>query len=353
MLRKFIASSIILLPLATAPEQLPGKIIVIGSAMYDQVIECAKDEITEDILSGIKIDIRRVRCCAGGGCINCARVFHHLGLPIIPFFKVGNDQLGTILLNQISEDDIDTSFAQRDPKMATGTSFIIPTPSGNRTLFVYRGANETLSGAELNLENLPEKPSGIYIAPTNIRLLIDLVNYARKHKISVMHNPSRTELTSHADTLEMQLPCITILQVNRQEAELFFKHLEPKENFSLTAFFTAVHQRGTPLILLTDGSHGAYLAKQNSILYHPCPSAEVKCTVGAGDALGATFFGALLYGVTEEDALRASIMQSIAQVTGTPQLSLAALLERVQNEPSVIHKKITGQIFDKGISGRT
>ncbi|MBN2267611.1 MAG: carbohydrate kinase family protein [Candidatus Babeliaceae bacterium] len=306
-------------------------ILVIGSATCDIFIECAPDEITPHILSGIKIDISRLHYLVGGGCINASNALKALGFEPLPIFKLGRDQTAQVVLKKIKALGLKTDYATFDTDKPTATSFIIPTPSENRTIFAYRGASEHLAPGDIPFEKLPQL-SGIYLAPltgASLELLPSAAEFAAKNQLPFMHNPSNYSLTNGWHLLKRYLPSIGTLLVNRAEAQLLWNKLHPNTAFSIEEFLQRVHEYTHQTIIMTDGNSGVYLKDKKDHIFQPRITVPVAQTVGAGDTFGATYFGCICRGFSTQKALHASTIQSSLHVRAHPLLSIEKINEKI------------------------
>jgi sugar/nucleoside kinase (ribokinase family) len=86
-------------------------------------------------------------------------------------------------------------------------------------------------------------------------------------------------------------------------------------------------------VVVTNGAEGVYVATNDRLYFHKSMHVKVVNTLGAGDAFGSSFVGALYAGNDVSDAIRygivnsASVIQHAGAKTGL--LSAAALKERI------------------------
>ncbi len=101
--------------------------------------------------AGKKQELQDMVCHTGGGATNSAVSFARLGFDVSSFFKIGTDASGSMILDELTIITYILIMCSKTDKVATGTSFVIPCPSGDRATLMYRGANVTLTQAELPL----------------------------------------------------------------------------------------------------------------------------------------------------------------------------------------------------------
>ena len=348
------------------------KILTIGAAMRDLFLEYENPEaMTFDIEGfeisyimleeGKKIELDAIPHATGGGATNSACSFLQQGFDVSSFFKVGYDPQGDEIIKALSEQNIDVSSAVHSEVAPTGCSFIVPAPSGNNVILVYRGANLTIKEDELPQQAIAACDQ-LYItslSKQSSKLLPIITSLAKQHKKQVAVNPGTSQLTVNVTTLEEALPNIDILIMNCFEATLLMEHLVELDQapskkvreeelpdllaapivhgticFTLRHYFEEVLKQGPQLVVVTNGAEGVYATDGKQIYYHSSLPGKPISTVGAGDAFGSTFVGQLLHGKSIEDAIRAGIINSynvIQKLDATSgQLTQAELDRRVK-----------------------
>jgi sugar/nucleoside kinase (ribokinase family) len=324
------------------------KIITIGSAMRDIFIDCACRTIIPHkgacpcivIEEGRKVTVDQLTYAVGGGALNTAISFEHLGFDAYPIVKLGADCEADFLIKHLKTEQVHTDFVVRDQNAPTGASFIIPSPSGNRSVLVYRGASTQLGEQDIPYAKIQEA-TGLYIASLNgpaAQLLPHLARYAREHSIPLLVNPGTSQLTTQSATLIDALNDISMLILNAHEAHLLMQHLlshaidrklekqkmssggpellhQPltsESPYYLTDFFTTMHEYGLKIVVVTNGKEGVYASDATQIFFHPSMPSTVVSTIGAGDAFGAAFFAHYSEHASLPDALRAGSLNSAA-----------------------------------------
>lgn len=328
------------------------KVVTIGSAMRDIFIQYTCKEILRlqtvakiqsfiILEEGKKIEVNNLAYHTGGGATNSAVSFKRLGFEVESFFKIGTDYEGDFILEQLAVESVSTKHIVRTNSIGTGSSFITPCPSGNRTVLVYRGANLTLTKAELP-GNAIATCDHLYITSLSretSQLLPFITQKAKKHNKHIAVNPGTSQLTAHIETLYQSLTHIDILIVNYHEAILLMNALIqpekiPKKNkivgkklplllqektaiiapcIYLPQFFKEVLNRGPHTAVVTNGADGVYVANKNKIYFHPSIAPEILVsTLGAGDAFGSCFVAQLAQGKPIEYAIRSGIINSVS-----------------------------------------
>lgn len=326
------------------------KVLTIGSAVHDLFITYARPyymEFEEDgqevnyilLEEGRKIEITKLENATGGGGLNSACCFTRLGHAAIPCCKIADDAHGAFILEKTNEQGIDTSAIAHNSERKTGSSYILPSPTGNSSILVDRGANLTLSEQDIPLSSFSDYDQ-LYITSLSgetSALLPIIVRAAQQAGVPVAANPGTSQLTTTVDTLIESLSGIEIVIMNTLEATLLAESLfgahhsvaksEPDFalpellatpiargtlTFTLQEYFKKVHEHGPSIAVVTNGEDGVYVSHEDYIYFHPSLPIEVESTVGAGDAFGATFVSQLLKGKSLSDAIRAGVINSAA-----------------------------------------
>lgn len=355
------------------------RVLTIGGASQDIIIEYANPETVNIntakgtrsymmLEEGKKIEVNHLGFFTGGGATNSAVAFKRLGFDVSAFCRVGDDDAGRFIVSDLQKMGVTTDLITHDPEEHTGTSFIIPSLKGDRTILAYRGVNEALSRAEIPWSAI-ESCDQLYITSLSgpsAEQLPEIVRYAKKHQIPVAVNPGISQLKLGGAFLKHALSDIDILIFNSSEAKQFMVSLiETDENieaklknhvkksqsqlpellnnsmthqevtFHLKDFMLEVLRQGPKIIAVTHGDGGVYVADHTHLFYHRSVPVEVCNTLGAGDAFGSGFVAALLQGHSMNDAIRWGVINSASVISfrdaKTGLLTQDEIIERHKN----------------------
>lgn len=366
------------------------KILTIGGATQDIFLRCDEGA---DILkltkrfseenymifkAGEKIELQEIIYATGGGSTNSATSFKRLGFQTNCFCKIGKDEPSKIIFKKLSEENIDTNNIVETSEHSSGKSFIINSLRGERTIFVFRGANSFIKKEELPFAAI-EKSNLIYITSlshNSSKLLPDIASHAKKHNILVATNPGVSQLAKGATVLKNSLKYVDILILNSSEAKtLMFSLMKsyiayqetpeklpasadiktPTEEgayllhttimhedlyFNLKTFFKEALKLGPKTVVVTDGKRGVYVAQDNKILFHPSIKTEVVDTLGAGDAFGSSFVATLVKTEDIETALRTGIINSSSVISYIGAKPGLLTWEKIQKKLDRLDKKL-------------
>ncbi len=326
------------------------QVLAIGGATLDTIIQYEDMETLIHqkhgfeqayllLEEGKKIEVTHQQSFSGGGATNAAVSLSRLGLGVQLFCKIGLDPTGDLLFQELKNYGIETGYIRRTDQAGTATSFVVPSLSGDRTLFAYRGANSTLLAEELPEEAIA-KADFLYItslSKASAEHLPEIVKLAKSHGTRVAINPGSSQLKRGSGFLKDALFGIEILILNYEEAQLLMASLlnqpesispehqdkkteheqllnQAQASFSLREFFKLVLSQGPKIVVVTNGSKGVYVCNQSQLFFHHAIKVEVVNTLGAGDAFGSSFVGAYLLGKSIEDAMRFGVVNSASVV---------------------------------------
>jgi sugar/nucleoside kinase (ribokinase family) len=329
------------------------KVLTIGSAMRD-VFLChkqlpvkhlnayGKKECFLVLQEGSKIEIDSIQYYTGGGATNTAVSFARLGFVASAFYKIGNDYEGNTISAFLMDEKIDTKLTVYDSHIKTGVSFIIPCPSGDRTVLICRGANNMLKEHEIPLDafNMYDVLHVTSLNGPTAAYLPLIMSHAKKYNIFVASNPGTSQLKENIHSLQASLPFIDILILNAQEVALFAHTLMKKECIKTTKTIKSkksdkylpyllqqplqhktmkcwlvdyclfILNNGPSIVVVTNGAEGVYVATHDTLYFHPSISTDIVSTLGAGDAFASCFVASVLQKKSIEDSLVRGIINS-------------------------------------------
>lgn len=279
------------------------KILSIGAAVQDVFLQGKifnphrdDDGMVEQFILGSKNNIDGIYFSTGGGATNAAVTFARQGFESAFLGSLGHDIAGKAVLEELHKERVLTSLVHYNEKINTGYSVLLLSSNGERTILTYRGASVDLN---LHTKDLKEtKPDWFYISSLSGDLdsLKVLVKYAQKHKIKVAVNPGKGELKQGHAFKEL-LPGITVLSVNKQEAEMLFRGDNTQDLVRHAV-------RHIPIVIVTDGPRGS-VASDGQKLYKAGMYDDVPVVdrTGAGDAFSSGFVAQVAAGKPLEEAI--------------------------------------------------
>ncbi len=229
----------------------------------------------------------QIRMTPGGSAANTAAWLGFLGSPARFFGKVGND--GTERhAGALREHDVDPRLVA-DPVLPTATIVLTLDDDADRTMYVDRAANGTLTVEDLS-DDLWHDVEWLHLTgytffdPQTRDVGIELIAEAKRRGVGVSVDPSTTaflrEVTPEA-FIEWTRDA-DLLVPNLDEARLLVGATGPFVDFdTLTQMY--------PHVVVTLGSMGAAYVAGDTREQVAAPRVQVIDTTGAGDAFTAGF----------------------------------------------------------------
>lgn len=276
-------------------------IYVLGSINMDMVARVPHMPVGGETLTADKYYVN-----PGGKGANQAVAIAKLGGKVAMIGKVGSDETGDALKNNLKAMGVDESMVTR-ADVPSGIAMIIVEGGENR-IILYKGANHSVTKADVD-EGLKNAKRGDALV-MQLEIPLETVTYAaavaKQKGMLVLLNPAPAVPLG-----EELLKNVDIIAPNETETEILTGvGLDSDVHIALAV--KKLYQLGVKRVIITMGSRGSIVAEGQTIT--PVEPRKVKAvdTTSAGD----TFVGATvlryLDGDTLEDAARfASVASSI------------------------------------------
>jgi ribokinase len=290
-------------------------IITIGSATVDVFIntESSQTEILnihhhKDIAYqlGSKILINDLHFFVGGGGTNTAVAFSRFGLKTAYLGKIGKDNNGKSIIDCLIKEKVD--FIGNYGNIS-GYSIILDSVADDRTIFAYKGCNDSLKVTDFKFENVSSK--WIYMSSMmkdSFTTQKRIAEYAKKKNIKIAYNPSLYSAKKGSRYLNSILKNTHILILNKEEAQAITR--DPTDNvynllFELSKF-------GPKIAIITDGNKGAHCYNSvEEIVYSAKPKkVHIVETTGAGDAFASGFVAGIIMGKSISTSLKLGMLNA-------------------------------------------
>lgn len=268
----------------------PPSIVVIGSLNMDMVTKSSRFPIKGETIAG-----ESFQQLPGGKGANQAVAAARLGGQVTMIGAVGRDITGTVLLENLKQENINTDYVTIEDE-TTGIAQITVSENDNQIIIVP-GANYSLTKAHINDAREVINQADILIV--QLEIPIEIIEYtikiANKLRVPVILNPApAVELSSEI------LAGVTYLTPNETELAFLAKH--DKLEFGVESLL----QRGVNTVVVTLGSEGVcYKKYQDEFPVRKKGfTAKVVDTTGAGD----TFNGALAFKLASGSGLEEAVV---------------------------------------------
>lgn len=302
--------------------------ITIGGATRDMIFLTDKgrvidtpENLTEQKLLafeyGAKIRSEEFHMDFGGGACNAATSFARIGFDAAVMCKVGGDELGKSIIENLHNHNIDTSLIQVDENKNSAISFVVVNckdESRDRVIFTHRGAGEAVRIVPEDIQNA----KWIYLTAlgqnwkNNLQKIFPVL---QEGKNKFAWNPGADEIKNGRKRILDIMKFTEVFIVNKDEAiELAQKDKEvrlTKEQLNdVVVLVELMRNWGTGVVVITDGENGAFVGNGEKILHAPAFAIEKIDTTGAGDAFGSAFVAGYVLTGDLEDALKFGIINS-------------------------------------------
>ena len=270
---------------------------------------------------------------SGGSAANTIVGVASLGARAAYVGKVKDDQIGKLYAHDIRAAGVafDTMAATTGP--ATGCSYILVTPDGERTMNTYLGAAQDLSPADIDEEAIAASAivylEGYLWDPANAK-------EAFVKASEIAHNAKRKVALTLSDAFCVSRYRTEFLDLMRNGTVdlVFANEAELTSLYETTDFDTALgHLRNDVMLgVVTRSEKGCVVAGKDGVIAVPAMSIDkLVDTTGAGDLFAAGFLVGLARKLGHEDCGKLGAMAAAAviqHIGARPQQSLKALAEK-------------------------
>jgi len=281
------------------------RIAVIGSANTDLTTFCDRFPQPGETIFGNSFDLG-----FGGKGANQAVAARLCGAEVLMVARVGHDLFGDATVRNFAWYGIDTTHVRKMEGVSSGVAPIFVDPSGQNSIIVVKGANDTLLRADVDAASAELCSADAIILQFEIPLetVYYVVEFAKKHGTRCIVNPA---------------PAVTV-DIGRLTTADYFVPNE-REVAAITgrnAHSTAqakdccnfLRAKGFSKVIVTLGDRGCIFASHEGEpeIIPPFP-VQPKDTTGAGDAFIGSFAVFLVEGLAEREALsRASLYAALS-----------------------------------------
>jgi ribokinase len=269
------------------------------------IIDNHRDPLRQELVAfeyGAKISTDRFFHSFGGGAANSAVCLANFGLRTSCLGAIGKDNEGAAIVENLKKQGIDISNIQVFPKEQSGLSFIIVMPTGERTIFMQRGANIALKIGQKE-KTLIKKAKNIYLSSLSGNWkpsLRAIFSSLPRQGAKVFWNPSRAQIEAGADPIIPFMTKTKALFLNQDEAtELViktegYKHLSRRYLDDPEKLLRIIRGFGPEIIVITMGANGA-VAFDGLKIYRRAALKEKKRVdaTGIGDIFNSSFAAGL------------------------------------------------------------
>ncbi|XP_065183849.1 ribokinase-like [Sycon ciliatum] len=261
-------------------------IVVVGSCMKDLVCY-----VSSFPAPGETVSCHKFETGFGGKGANQCVMAAKLGATAVMVAKVGDDDIGTATLENLSAHNICTDHVQRVTGIASGVASIAVNQSGENTIIIAPGANECMDTAVLDsardvIQNAKVVVCQLEIPPPTVKAALLL---AKQNGVRTIFNPAPA-----VNGLDETIYSVSdIVCLNETEASMLTEVQVTGVESAQKAAISLLSRDGPGAVVVTLGAQGVVYTERGKPGTHHVAAETVKAvdTTGAGDA----FVGALAF----------------------------------------------------------
>jgi adenosine kinase len=270
---------------------------------------------------------------SGGSAANTIVGLANFGARAAYIGKVRDDQIGKLYSHDISAAGVafETSAAKDGP--ATGCSYILVTPDGERTMNTYLGAAQDLTTADIDPAQIAASDiiylEGYLWDPQNAK-------EAFVKAATIAHGAGRQVALTLSDSFCVDRYRDEFIDLMRKGTVdlIFANESELRSLYQTSDFDGALKQLGkdTKLGVVTRSEKGCVVVSNNGVVAAPAyPIEKLVDTTGAGDLFAAGFLLGLVRNASHENAGRLGALAAaevIQHIGARPLVSLKDLAKQ-------------------------
>jgi sugar/nucleoside kinase (ribokinase family) len=321
-------------------------VLAIGNALFDVLVRTEDDFlvkhgmakggmalIDEARAAAIYADMGQATEMSGGSAANTIVGLASFGARTAYVGKVKDDQIGRLYAHDIRAAKVAFDIKPAADGPATGCSYILVTPDGERTMNTYLGAAQDLSPADIDEAQIAAS-SIVYLEgylwdPPQAKEA-----FLKASKIA--HGANRKVALTLSDAFCVDRYRGEFLELMRSKTVdlIFANESELHSLYQTSDFDTALKQlaQDVGLGIVTRSEKGCAVVEASNVTLVPAtPIEQLVDTTGAGDLFAAGFLFGLVRGTSYENAGRLAALAAaevIQHIGARPQVSLKQLAQQ-------------------------
>ena len=253
--------------------------------------------------AGELVMAERMLLTIGGCAANAAVDLTKMGVQAAVVGRVGHDDFGRVVAEQLRENGVDVSLIQQSEQAQTSQTLIVNVAGQDRRFIHTFGANAEFSARDIPLEQVKRCKVlylGGYLLMQNVRAdeLAEVFDAARQAGVATVLDVVTPGPGDYLPRLEKLLPHVDVFLPNNHEAELITGEKDPLRQAE------TFHKLGAKTAVITLGNDGSLLVSDKVRLKAGVYSVPFVDGSGGGDAFDAGYIYGLLNGMNTEDCLR-------------------------------------------------
>lgn len=281
-------------------------VVVVGSLNMDLVATVRRFPRSGETVASTKFET-----IPGGKGANQAAAVARLGQPVALVGRVGQDEYGRALLENLDSQGVSTEHVRRDHDLPTGVAIITVEQGGENQIVIAAGANGQVG--EEDIEAVGPLIDGAKVLIAQLELPLATVQAAMNRGRNAVKILNAAPAFSRAETARIIAAC-DVLVVNESEAQILSETaVETVEQASDAG--EILRELGPQAVVVTMGERGAVLVSEGLREVVPAPKMKVVDTTAAGDAFVGALAVSVLEGEGPEGAVRNAVFAGSLAVT--------------------------------------
>ena len=271
-------------------------ILVAGSLNADLVVRTPRFPQPGETISGEDLHV-----IPGGKGANQAVAAARHGTQVSMLGRVGRDDFGDFLLENLKSNSVDSRYVRRDDA-STGTAIIIVDSSGQNSIVISPGANGQVTEQDMENASFPDFKLLLLQLEIPIPAVLAAARRARENGLGVILNPAP------ARDLPEELIALTDFLIPNETELGLLSGMEVDDIASAELAAKSLLERGVGTIIVTLGSKGALIVTANQVTHVETFKVDVVDTTAAGDS----FIGGFAYKLLESGDLQEAVRYGCA-----------------------------------------
>lgn len=268
------------------------QILVVGSLNADLVVRAPRFPQPGETISGEDLHV-----IPGGKGANQAVAAARLGAKVSMLGRVGKDNFGNFLLDNLKQNKVDSILVQRDDS-STGTAIIVVDSSGQNSIVLSPGANGRVSVEDINNASFADYKLLLLQLEIPTPAVLRAAQRARENGTRVILNPAP------AKTLPDELIALADFIIPNETELSLLTNQKVDDVTSAESAARDLLKRGAKTVIVTLGSKGALAVDKHTSKQIDAYEVDVVDTTAAGDAFIGGFATSLLEVKSLEEAVR-------------------------------------------------
>ncbi|MCI0554564.1 MAG: ribokinase [Anaerolineae bacterium] len=285
-------------------------ILVVGSLNTDLVVRAPRFPQPGETISGEDLQV-----IPGGKGANQAVAAARLGAKVSMLGRVGKDNFGDFLLDNLKSNNVDSRLIQRDDA-STGTAIIVVDSNGQNSIVLSAGANGKVNDADVNTASFSDYRLLLLQLEIPTPTVLSAAKRAHENGLRVILNPAP------AKQLPDELIALADFLIPNETELSLLTNIEVKDNISAEKAARALLERGVKNVIVTLGSKGALIVTGKQVTHVDTYTVDVVDTTAAGDAFIGGFASCLIKTPESDSSLALWVLSDAQKHTPKGRLAL-------------------------------